>query len=537
MDAATTSTSTGSTNSSAPPPGGGGGTTSSNGGTLSSSSGGAGFLNLGNLGTSPAVVGGMGLFSTGGGGGDGGLTSSSFGASLVANGFANDGSGQGGVTAGNPSFDLNDFPSLGGGVAGAVVSGSAGSDNGLAAALRQQQQLLQQQMMQQGGGNIGVNVGGIGIGGVGVSVGNAVNAANNADKSNVSNLYRLAMSSGIANGGIGGGPTGGAAGNNFNMTTEDFPALGASGGDGTGVAADGTTLVGAAAPSSNNGSGGGILDPTSNQLDYTGLIGSTGVTGATATSSGGIQQGGSSATTQTRPTSTSTSTTTQPGSSSSNVNTIVGGNTSSGNAGSGSGGGGAIGGDYGLLGLLSVIRMTDADRNRLALGSDLTVLGLNLNSPDVLYSTFGGPFSDKPATKEPHYQLPMCYYMQPPALKTGHLSKFQLETLFYIFYALPKDVLQAYSAQELYTREWRYHVESKLWFKRATANSTSETTGSGNGGTNSNSSSSSSPAVAPGQFIYFDINTWERRMYGNVNTNIAGGFLPEEDVRVKFPSS
>mmetsp|Transcript_25890 Transcript_25890/g.40756 ORF Transcript_25890/g.40756 Transcript_25890/m.40756 type:complete len:143 (+) Transcript_25890:1289-1717(+) len=137
----------------------------------------------------------------------------------------------------------------------------------------------------------------------------------------------------------------------------------------------------------------------------------------------------------------------------------------------------------------------------------------------------------------PLFQLPMCYYMQPPALKTGHLSKFQLETLFYIFYALPKDVLQAYSAQELYTREWRYHVESKLWFKRATANSTSETTGSGNGGTNSNSSSSSSPAVAPGQFIYFDINTWERRMYGNVNTNIAGGFLPEEDVRVKFPSS
>ena len=114
----------------------------------------------------------------------------------------------------------------------------------------------------------------------------------------------------------------------------------------------------------------------------------------------------------------------------------------------------------------------------------------------------------------------MCYYMQPPALKTGHLSKFQLETLFYIFYALPKDVLQAYAAQELYTREWRYHVESKLWFKRATASDSGSTPGGGNG-----------------QFIYFDINTWERRMYGNANTNIAGGFLPEDDVRVSFPSS
>ncbi|KAL7539036.1 hypothetical protein ACHAXR_011765 [Thalassiosira sp. AJA248-18] len=486
MDGATTTTSsTGGSNT--------------EGGTVNNgASSGGGFLNLGNLGTSPAVVGGMGLFATGGGGGgggaDGGLASGSFGTpSLVGNGFTNDGSGStglpgaGGGPSSNPSFDLNDFPSLGGGAAsGAGSTGSVGGgDNGLAAALRQQQQLLQQQMMQQQGA--------VGVGGIGVSA---------ADKS--SNLYRLAMSSGIANG------TGPVASNNFSMTTEDFPALGASGGDGAGGAPGvpsegGPTLVGA--PSSTPGSG-GILDPSSgggNQLDYTGLIGSSGV----ATASSGIQQGSSN---QTR----STSTATQSGSGSSS--NAAG---SSGNAGSGSSGG-AIGGDYGLLGLLSVIRMTDADRNRLALGSDLTVLGLNLNSPDVLYSTFGGPFSDKPTTKEPHYQLPMCYYMQPPALKTGHLSKFQLETLFYIFYALPKDVLQAYAAQELYTREWRYHVESKLWFKRATpSDNNSASSGGGNGQ----------------QYIYFDINTWERRMYGNVNTNIAGGFLPEDDVRVKFPSS
>ncbi|KAL7546778.1 hypothetical protein ACHAWF_010109 [Thalassiosira exigua] len=462
----------------------------------------AGFINLGSLGSSPAVVGGMGLFATGGGGGDA-LASSSFGASLVGNGFTNDGGAGvagGGGASGNPSFDLNDFPSLGGGVAaGAGSAGSAGTDNGLAAALRQQQQLLQQQMMQQGVG-LGVGIGGVGI-----------NAATAADKS--SNLYRLAMSSGIANG----GPVGS---NNFSMTTEDFPALGASGGEagtGGGVGAGqgqpegggSTTLgVGGSGLSTSATGGGGILDSTSggNQLDYTGLIGTA---GGTATSSG-IQQA-PSASSQTRPSSTAT----QSGSGSS----ATAGGGISGNSGSGSSGG-AIGGDYGLLGLLSVIRMTDADRNRLALGSDLTVLGLNLNSPDNLYSTFGGPFSDKPASKEPHYQLPMCYYMQPPALKTGHLSKFQLETLFYIFYALPKDVLQAYAAQELYTREWRYHTEFKLWFKRATpSDNNSSSSGAGNG-----------------QFIYFDINTWERRMYGNVNANIAGGFLPEEDVRVKFPT-
>jgi CCR4-NOT transcription complex subunit 2 len=111
----------------------------------------------------------------------------------------------------------------------------------------------------------------------------------------------------------------------------------------------------------------------------------------------------------------------------------------------------------------------------------------------------------------------MCYYVQAPALKTGHLSKFQLETLLYIFYALPKDALQAYSAQELYSREWRYHAESKRWFKRA---------GPEDGVTSGTH-----------QFLYFDVNTWERRLFSGNMQNLTSGFLTEEDVRVKFTSS
>jgi CCR4-NOT transcription complex subunit 2 len=110
--------------------------------------------------------------------------------------------------------------------------------------------------------------------------------------------------------------------------------------------------------------------------------------------------------------------------------------------------------------------------------------------------------------------------MQPPALKTGHLKRFDDETLFYIFYALPRDVLQAYSAQELYSREWKYHVELKLWFKRASpADGVSNTSGGM-------------------QYIYFDINSWERRLFnGSMNQNITSGLLPEDDIRVKFSSS
>mmetsp|Transcript_4025 Transcript_4025/g.12513 ORF Transcript_4025/g.12513 Transcript_4025/m.12513 type:complete len:223 (+) Transcript_4025:1198-1866(+) len=74
---------------------------------------------------------------------------------------------------------------------------------------------------------------------------------------------------------------------------------------------------------------------------------------------------------------------------------------------------------FGLLGLLDVIRMTNADLNTLALGSDLTTLGLNLNSAECLYATFASPWAEAPTTREPQFNLPMCYYMQPPPLKTS----------------------------------------------------------------------------------------------------------------------
>lgn len=164
---------------------------------------------------------------------------------------------------------------------------------------------------------------------------------------------------------------------------------------------------------------------------------------------------------------------------------------------------------YGLLGLLDVIRMTNADLNTLSLGSDLTTLGLNLNSSECLYSTFASPWAEAPTTREPQFSLPLCYYMQPPPLKTSHLTKFQLETLFYVFYAMPKDVLQSYAAQELYNREWQYHPELKLWFKRG--------------------SPADGVAVNSNQFIYFDINSWECRIFfGNNSPNGGGAQAPPQ---------
>ncbi|XP_062171722.1 probable NOT transcription complex subunit VIP2 isoform X2 [Alnus glutinosa] len=122
---------------------------------------------------------------------------------------------------------------------------------------------------------------------------------------------------------------------------------------------------------------------------------------------------------------------------------------------------------FGLLGLLSVIRMSDPDLTSLALGIDLTTLGLNLNSTENLHKTFGSPWSDEPAKGDPEFTVPQCYFAKhPPALHQSYFSKFTVETLFYIFYSMPKDEAQLYAANELYNRGWFYHKEHRLWFIR-----------------------------------------------------------------------
>ncbi|XP_039037635.1 probable NOT transcription complex subunit VIP2 isoform X2 [Hibiscus syriacus] len=122
---------------------------------------------------------------------------------------------------------------------------------------------------------------------------------------------------------------------------------------------------------------------------------------------------------------------------------------------------------FGLLGLQSLIKMTNPDLTSLALGIDLTTLGLNLNSSENLHKTFSSPWSDEPAKGDPEFTVPQCYYAkQPPALHQGYFSKFTVDTLFYIFYSMPKDEAQLYAANELYNRGWFYHKEHRMWFIR-----------------------------------------------------------------------
>jgi CCR4-NOT transcription complex subunit 2 len=149
--------------------------------------------------------------------------------------------------------------------------------------------------------------------------------------------------------------------------------------------------------------------------------------------------------------------------------------------------------------------MTNEDISTLALGTfalimilgtDLTALGLNLNGPDPIFPSFMSPFSENPSSNaEPIYNLPPCYAL--PGGLPSVLSKIQNftdETLFYIFYAFPRDASQEAASQELYDRAWRYHKELKLWLSK---DPSMETTIKG-------------PGCERGVYIFFDPSTWSR---------------------------
>lgn len=179
---------------------------------------------------------------------------------------------------------------------------------------------------------------------------------------------------------------------------------------------------------------------------------------------------------------------------------------------------------YGMKGLLKYVgpRAEGTDMNMLSVGVDLTSLGLDFMSSEPLYKSFSSPWEggqggvsgdlsgSSRKNEEPDYKLPTCYYMQPPALKNSHFTKFQLETLFYVFYNMPRDILQVLAAIELYNRKWMYHKDLKLWF-------------------------TCEPEVLQsyerGAYIYFDIKSWEQRPFHDANQSFIQGLMTEDEVR------
>ena len=129
---------------------------------------------------------------------------------------------------------------------------------------------------------------------------------------------------------------------------------------------------------------------------------------------------------------------------------------------------------YGLDGLLHMIRNEGSDVGAIAIGQDLTALGLDLSQPEYaplstgsavpsadarsdqhshrpLYQTFASPFAE-PGSRpiEPEFYIPPCYSVQNVRPFHEQVASFADDTLFFIFYSSPRDIMQELAAVELY---------------------------------------------------------------------------------------
>uniref|UniRef100_A0A914H2Z2 NOT2/NOT3/NOT5 C-terminal domain-containing protein n=1 Tax=Globodera rostochiensis TaxID=31243 RepID=A0A914H2Z2_GLORO len=135
---------------------------------------------------------------------------------------------------------------------------------------------------------------------------------------------------------------------------------------------------------------------------------------------------------------------------------------------------GMLNDQFGMAGLLTFLRTIEGAPSivGLALGHDLTNLGLNLNSSKRnLFQTFGGPWADFPCRiQDLDAKVPDEYLTNATIRdKLPHIKmqKLHEDVLFYLFYNCPGEVYQVAAASELYVRDWRFHKVERVWLMRA----------------------------------------------------------------------
>jgi CCR4-NOT transcription complex subunit 2 len=109
---------------------------------------------------------------------------------------------------------------------------------------------------------------------------------------------------------------------------------------------------------------------------------------------------------------------------------------------------------FSLPGLLAKISPDSLDYSPLAVGQDLTQLGLDLGRPEneALYSTFGTPFSSQNNTVRPiipDFTLPAAYTVTNVPNLSSKIASLNDDTLFAIFYGEAGTWNQEVAAQEL----------------------------------------------------------------------------------------
>lgn len=122
--------------------------------------------------------------------------------------------------------------------------------------------------------------------------------------------------------------------------------------------------------------------------------------------------------------------------------------------------------DYGVRGIMTLQKSLPEDKSILAKGKDLSVLEMNKKNIEYMSSYHSSPQCDQEIdlNEFPEFTLPQSYFMSKPILKAKMIKSFQAETLFYVFYNMPGELVQSYVADELYKRDWVYDPKAQLWF-------------------------------------------------------------------------
>ena len=111
--------------------------------------------------------------------------------------------------------------------------------------------------------------------------------------------------------------------------------------------------------------------------------------------------------------------------------------------------------EYGVRAILTLQKNLPEDKALLAKGKDLSVLEIKKNNLECISSYFNSSQLELEidSSELPEYTLPASYYLSKPILKAKMIKTYHIETLFYIFYNMPGELVQSYVADELYKRE------------------------------------------------------------------------------------
>lgn len=174
---------------------------------------------------------------------------------------------------------------------------------------------------------------------------------------------------------------------------------------------------------------------------------------------------------------------------------------------------------WGMAGWQALHDGPNAEYKALARSQDLAAFGLHAESGTSLLRSYAGPFAAPnafpPRPLDTDYTIPDCYIVQNVAPINQRISGFTEDTLFYIFYTSPKDIIQEEVATELMSRKWRFHMKEKMWLTRDD--------------TTANPVILEKDVCEQGYYIWWDYRNWKRirkayvLRYEDLDDHLSGG--------------